>query len=86
MRVLKLSELVLRISESSISNLRVLKTSDLVLRTSEFSFSESDWLPIQFSSLACTVFLQAGKRLDTGADFRDRANARAPWTLGPRHS
>ena len=58
MRVLE-CVLVLRISESSISNLQFLNTSNLVLRTSESSFSESDWLPIQFSSLACIVFLQA---------------------------
>ena len=77
---------VLGITESGFSRTRVLKLTDLVLRTTELGFSDSDWLLVQFSTLAYTVFLQAGKRIDTGAQFRDRANTQAPWTLGPRHS
>ena len=77
---------VLGIIESGFSGMWVLKLTDLVLRTTESSFSESDWVPVQFSTLTCTVFLQAGKRIDTGAQSRDWVNARAPWTLGPKHS
>ena len=74
-RVLKSSDLVLKTGESSFSEPRVLKISDLVLKNSESSFIESDGLPAQFGTLACIVFLKAGKQIDTGAYFQDRENA-----------
>ena len=77
---------VLGITESGFSGTRVLKLTDLVSRTTESGFTEFDWLPVQCSTLACTVFMQTSERIDTGAQFRDRANTRAPWTLGLRHS